>query len=56
MLNRTVVKFNFTTEILRQNQLQKTHHYGILYIFPYILDFLFLFSIWRQDEKQVSSC
>lgn len=27
----------------------ETHHYGILHVFPNILDFLFLFSVWRQN-------
>lgn len=31
--------------------LKTTHHYGILHVFPNILNFLFLFSAWGQKTE-----
>lgn len=32
----------------------ETHHYGILDVFPNVLDFLFLFSVWSTTQEAVT--
>lgn len=38
-----------TIQIKRGSDMDETHHYGVLHVFPNILDFLFLFPAWKQS-------
>lgn len=51
--NGTAMRFSVTTETLRLfgEWYSWTYHYGILHVFPNVLDFLFLFSTWGQNRR-----
>lgn len=52
--------YNQWNETAVESNTDETHHYGVLYVFPNILDFLFLFStgettdVWGRSYKHIN--